>query len=228
MEKDSKNGNEIIPIQELKGKDQVNFSEKIPSVPQKDADKIITSLRKNAVINSQTGETGVAIKALPTILNTDSENARNYALIQPKENFFEDNKGNQYIKTPTLIAETSKRAEEPREPVQRDILKQSRNYLTDVSDSHVAEKTRDHHRKKLQTQMKKEKEKVKREAIKNGKLNPSSAIDVHHKESVSSAPRKMADPTNLDPVDRALHQKWHQKGGGTAAEWEQYKKDQGH
>lgn len=226
MDKDSTN--EIIPIEELKGKDQINFSEKISSVPQKDADKIKNSLRRNAVINSQTGETGVATKALPTILNTDLETARTYALTQPKENFFEDNKGNQYIKTPTLIAETSKRAEEPRPPTQRDILRQSRTYLTDVSDSPVADKTRDHHRKQLETQMKKEKRNVKREAIRTGKLDPSSPIDVHHKESVSSAPRKMADPKNLDPVDKALHQKWHKQGGGTAAEWERFKKDEGH
>ncbi|CEI52411.1 hypothetical protein [Acinetobacter bereziniae] len=40
--------------------------------------------------------------------------------------------------------------------------------------------------------------------------------------------KKMADPKNLDPADRALHQKWHKQGGETAVEWEKFKKDERH
>lgn len=78
---------EIIPINQLTDKNQINFSEKMPSVPQKIADKIKNSLNNNAVINSETGETGIAVKGITTPLNTDAEGARNYLLKQPKENF---------------------------------------------------------------------------------------------------------------------------------------------
>lgn len=219
---------EIIPINQLTDKNQINFSEKMPSVPQKIADKIKNSLNNNAVINSETGETGVAVKGLTTALNTDAEGARNYLLKQPKENFFEDSKGKQYIKIPPLIAETSKRAEEPRPATQRDYLRQSRTYLTDISDSSVADRARDHHLKQLETQMKFEKKNVRREAIESGRLDSSRKIDVHHKESVSSAPRKMADPNNLDPIYSEVHQEWHNQGGGTPEEWEEFKKGKGY
>ena len=223
MSEDSKN--ELIPISQLTGKNEVSFSKRIPSVPRKEADKILNSLRKNAVINSQTGETGVAVTALTTVLNTDAEGANTYVLTQPKEIFFEDNEGKEYIKTPHLIAETSKRAEEPRPPVQRDILRQSRGYLTDISDSSAADRPRDHHLKQLQTRMKREKQNVKREAIAQGKLDSSKDIDVHHKESVSSNPRKMADPDNLDPYYRDIHREWHKQGGGPPEKWEKFKKE---
>lgn len=223
MSDDSKN--EIIPISQLTDKNEVFFSKRLPSVPKKEADKLEKSLRKNAVINSQTGETGVAVRALTTVLNTDAEGANTYVLSQSKEIFFEDNEGNEYIKTPHLIAETSKRAEEPRPPVQRDILRQSRTYLTDISDSSAADRSRDHHLKKLQTKMKKEKQNIKREAIAQGKLDPSRDIDVHHKESVSSNPRKMADPDNLEPCYSDIHREFHKQGGGPPEKWEKFKKE---
>ncbi|WP_151750890.1 hypothetical protein [Acinetobacter bereziniae] len=52
-------------------------------------------------------------------------------------------------------------------------------------------------------------------------------IDVHYKNQLVMH-QKMADPKNLDPADRALHQKWHKQGGETAVEWEKFKKDERH
>lgn len=216
--------NKIVPIDQLTGKNTITFSEKIPSVPQKVADKIQASLTKNAVVNTATGETGVKAKALTTILNTNPEGARFFLMAQPKNNLFENNKGETFVKTPALIAETSKQAEEPRPATQREYLRQSRNFLTDISDSSVADRSRDHHLKQLEAQMKVEKKNVKAQAIEEGKLDPSKPIDVHHIEPVSSSPRKMADPTNLAAISRDDHQEWHNQGGGTKEEWEQFKK----
>jgi hypothetical protein len=220
--------NQIIPIEQLKGKNEITFSEKIASVPKKTSDKIKNSLIKNAVINTETGETGIAVKAITTVLHTDSEGAKDYLLNQPKEVFFENNDGVMFITTPTLIGETSKRAEQPRAATQRDYLRQSRAYLTDISDSSIADRSRDHHLKQLEGEMKIAKKNAKREALEQGKLDPSKDIDVHHKESVSSNPRKMADPNNLDPIYREIHQEWHNKGGGTPEEWEKFKKSKGY